>query len=426
MHAMDQESNEISSNDSTLSGLKLSFDGKEMPIVNSNEFYCLDGGFASHLPTHYKQTVENDPLWSCRALHTNPEAVIQTHKDFALAGADIITTNTYQATAEHLRKHVGLDMIDPIIEPHALLEESVKFARRGAQEAGKMGAKPFIAGAVGPYGACLCDGSEYTGNYLKAGSSAALKIGKDDNEIRDFLRNWHRDRIKRLHLGGVDIHAVETIPGSLEALAILDVLEEFPGSKAWISFQCKEGGKFTAGGESIEDAFCALVRHRSFRFKIIAVGANCVNPLDVCDILKCFNHVNNWSSWPNILNYNKIPYIVYPNAGRSWDGNSKSWISEESKSTYHANEILDNIGTWMKLGANIIGGCCQIGPEITKLIKRKITMEMFAAIQCRQVEDEKPENINPENEWSSVLKRLEKPSESSRKKRKEAEENTER
>ena len=80
----------------------------------------------------------------------------------------------------------------------------------------------------------------------------------------------------------------------------------------------------------------------------------------------------------------------------------------------------------MKLGANIIGGCCQIGPEITKLIKRKITMEMFAAIQYRQVEDEKPENINPENEWSSVLKRLEKPSESSRKKRKEVEENTER
>ena len=54
--------------------------------------------------------MEDDPLWSCRALHTDPEAVIKTHADFVRAGADIITTNTYQATAEHLRKHLGQDM----------------------------------------------------------------------------------------------------------------------------------------------------------------------------------------------------------------------------------------------------------------------------------------------------------------------------
>ena len=59
------------------------------------------------------------------------------------------------------------------------------------------------------------------------------------------------------------------MPGSLEALAILDVLEEFPGTKAWISFQCQEGGLLTAVGEKIEDAFCALVKHRSFRFKVL-------------------------------------------------------------------------------------------------------------------------------------------------------------
>ena len=64
------------------------------------------------------------------------------------------------------------------------------------------------------------------------------------------------------------MHAVETIPGSLEALAILDVLEEFPGTKAWISFNCRDGGQLTAAGESIEEAFCCLVRHRSFRFKV--------------------------------------------------------------------------------------------------------------------------------------------------------------
>ena len=71
-----------------------------------------------------------------------------------------------------------------------------------------------------------------------------------------------------MQLGGADIHAVETIPGSLEALAIIDVLEEFPGTKAWISFQCQDGGRLTATGETIEDAFCAIFKHRSFRFKV--------------------------------------------------------------------------------------------------------------------------------------------------------------
>ena len=71
-----------------------------------------------------------------------------------------------------------------------------------------------------------------------------------------------------MQLGGADIHAVETIPGSLEALAIIDVLEELPGTKAWISFQCQDGGRLTATGETIEEAFCAIFKHRSFRFKV--------------------------------------------------------------------------------------------------------------------------------------------------------------
>lgn len=410
---MDSNSSMASMEETKKFGCSIAEEGDELPTINDTDVYCLDGGFASHLPTHYKEPVDNDPLWSCRALHTNTEAVIKTHKDFVLAGADIITTNTYQASAEHLRKYVGPDMSDPIIGPHVLLEEAVKLARKGAEAAGKIGSKPFVAGSVGPYGACLCDGSEYNGNYLKLEHPLSKPLGADENAIREFLRNWHRDRIKRLRLGGANIHAVETMPGSLEALAILDVLEEFPGTKAWISFQCQEGGLLTAVGEKIEDAFCALVEHRSFRFKVVAVGANCVNPTDVTEILRCYNRVNNWNTWANILHYKKVPYVVYPNAGRKWDGNSKSWISQESQYGSNASDILENIALWIKLGANIIGGCCQVGPEITKLISNKINLEMFDAIQARHEEESK--NTNPNEEWSSVLERLEKPRDTNRK-----------
>ena len=71
----------------------------KMPF-EKNKFYCLDGGFASHLSTHFTSKIDGDPLWSCRALHDDPKAVVSTHVDFINAGANIITTNTYQVITD--------------------------------------------------------------------------------------------------------------------------------------------------------------------------------------------------------------------------------------------------------------------------------------------------------------------------------------
>jgi homocysteine S-methyltransferase len=68
-----------------------------MPF-EKDKFYCLDGGFASQLSSHFKSKIDGDPLWSCRALHDDPQSVVETHVDFIKAGANIITTNTYQVS----------------------------------------------------------------------------------------------------------------------------------------------------------------------------------------------------------------------------------------------------------------------------------------------------------------------------------------
>ena len=70
---------------------------------------------------------------------------------------------------------------------------------------------------------------------------------------------------------------------------------------------------------------------------------------------------------------------------------------------------MDNILDWMKLGANIIGGCCQIGPDMIKKISMKITLTMFEAVQARQEEEQR--NQNPDHEWPSISERLKKPAE---------------
>lgn len=78
-------------------------------------------------------------------------------------------------------------------------------------------------GSVGPYGASLHDGSEYTGSYAETTSP-------------ELMKEWHIPRIKALIEGGVDLLALETIPCKVEAEMLVQLLKEFPDVKAWLSF----------------------------------------------------------------------------------------------------------------------------------------------------------------------------------------------
>ena len=68
----------------------------------------IDGGFSTQLSTHVGDTIDGDPLWTARFLITNPNAIISTHLDFLKAGADIIQTNTYQASIDGFSKYMNI------------------------------------------------------------------------------------------------------------------------------------------------------------------------------------------------------------------------------------------------------------------------------------------------------------------------------
>lgn len=53
------------------------------------------------------------------------------------------------------------------------------------------------------------------------------------------LKVWHRPQVDCLAAAGVDLIAFETIPSIKEAEAVVELLREFPNSKAWLSFSCK-------------------------------------------------------------------------------------------------------------------------------------------------------------------------------------------
>lgn len=299
-------------------------------------YKLLDGGSATELLQLGKTFIHNDPLWSARLLHCDPDAIKTMHKSFLYAGSEIVVTTSYQASVKGFMEHLCCS------EDHAfgLIQNSVHLAKQACDEVAKEKGSHavLVAGSVGPYGAVLCDGSEYTGKYI-------------ENITQQELIDFHRPRIKALVEGGVDLIAIETIPAKLEAETILELLQhEFPRTKAWVTFSCKNGLE-TCHGES----FCESIQSVSSFNNVVAVGVNCTDPKYVTSLLKSIKP----------LNLQK-PVIVKPNSGEPWE-KEKGWYGKE-----HCPELCDMVLEWVENGGTWIGGCCRIFPSDIEKIRHKL------------------------------------------------------
>ncbi|XP_035509941.1 homocysteine S-methyltransferase 1 [Morone saxatilis] len=299
------------------------------PYMNDNGPLILDGGLATELEAQGAH-LQGDPLWSARLLHTNPQAIRDAHYRFLLSGADVITTATYQASVTGFISHLDLSSECA----RELLMSGVQLAKETAErfvsDSRPAGQRcPLVAGSVGPYGAFLLNGSEYTGAYAQ------------DMTVED-LKVWHRPQVDCLAAAGADLIAFETIPSIKEAEALVELLREFPNSKAWLAFSCKDG-KCISDGSLFTDA--VQITNRSPQ--LVAVGLNCCSPALVEPLL---------DSAGSLLSPD-MSWVVYPNSGEEWNS-KQGWLTSEKASAL----IPELSRTWMKQGAALIGGCCRIGP----------------------------------------------------------------
>ncbi len=172
----------------------------------------------------------------------------------------------------------------------------------------------------------LADGSEYTGAY-------------DLTEAE--LVAFHRPRVEALVEAGADLLAFETIPSATEGAALVRLLDELPGARAWLSFQCRDGER-TARGEPIEEAVAVTADQP----RIVAVGVNCTAPGDMPTLLAAARRATT------------LPLVAYPNAGRGWDAESRTWLAPDGVPFDPATAA-----GWRELGATWLGGCCGVGPS---------------------------------------------------------------
>lgn len=306
----------------------------------------LDGGFAGQLSRHISEKIEGHPLWTAQFLATKPEAIYATHLDFLRAGADIIETNTYQASVAGLTKYLKITETDAL----NLLKEAVTLAKKAVETYMKeveeqeniINKKPMVAGSCGPYGAYLHDYSEYSGSYGKMVS-------------RQELIDWHKPRIQALLDAGVDCLALETIPCKEEAEALLELLQEFPHARAWLSFSCQGSGSVIADGSDFQSV--AADCYRALPSQILAVGVNCIDPKHVFPLLKGINEK---------LSDDSIPLIVYPNRGGNYSA-KEGWIPVPDNDVFGLP-----ISEWLDLGVRYIGGCCRVFSDEIKVIRSEV------------------------------------------------------
>ncbi|XP_052784245.1 homocysteine S-methyltransferase YbgG-like [Mya arenaria] len=290
-------------------------------------FTVLDGGTATELVRLGHSSIDGDALWSARLLYSHPDVVKQVHKNFLEAGSNLAVTTSYQASVGGFMEHLHITNSEAI----ELIQRSVHLARNACDEvAQSQGTAPgLVAGSVGPYGACLLDGSEYTGAYMDALS---------DEEILE----WHKPRLQALVSAGVDLVAIETIPSQREAELLVRLIEqEFPDSKAYVTFSCKNETE-VCHGEQFRDAVASV----SSSTNVEAVGLNCTAPQYVTPLLKSIQG----------LKLQK-PIIVKPNSGESWTHHA-GWAGRDS-----VQEFSSLVSEWVEHGATWIGGCCRVYPE---------------------------------------------------------------
>ena len=282
----------------------------------------LDGAFATELEARGFSV--NDALWSAKALFERPDLVREVHLDYLRAGADVVTSASYQATVAGFMKR-GFSAE----EAAALIMKSVHLAQEArdlylAEREGD-GNTPLVAASVGPYGAYLADGSEYRGDY-------------DIDE--DTLVAFHSGRLVLLASAQPDLLACETLPCLVEARAIVRALREREiRIPAWFSFSCRDAAHISDG---MEIAVCA--RWLDTVPEAAAIGLNCTAPQYVESLIG------------EIRRETTKPIVVYPNSGETYDASDKSW--------HGAAEDFGTIARrWRTAGARLIGGCCRTTPR---------------------------------------------------------------
>jgi S-methylmethionine-dependent homocysteine/selenocysteine methylase len=250
------------------------------------------------------------PLWSARALWEAPETVLQIHRDYIDAGADILTANTFRTTRRTFRRAL---LPDRSGEHTRLAVELALRARAGAP-----GRPVLVAGSMAPLEDCY-----------------RPDLVPPDAELEEE----HGEQARRLAAAGVDLLLLETL-GTVREARLAAAAAAKTGIPMAVSFLCDREGRLY-GGEPLLDAVRAVMP-----LKPVALSLNCLPARCALPAIR------------QLKAGTLLPWGIYANAG----------VPGQEQAAVLAQDVApDEYGQlalgWLREGASFIGGCCGTTPE---------------------------------------------------------------
>ena len=261
---------------------------------------------------------------------TQPKAILNIHKEYLEAGADIIMTNTFSSTSIAMADYNMESLV------HDLNYESAQLAKKAVKEYDSPEKPRFIAGSIGPT------------NKTASMSPDVNNPGFREVHFDDLVVSYF-EQISALVDGGVDILFVETVFDTLNAKAALFAIENY-NIKNSVSVPIMLSGTLTdASGRTLSgqtlEAFITSVSH----INLLSIGLNCS-----FGAAGLFPYIKKMSLTTD------LPISVHPNAGLP-----NEFGEYDQSSVQMQNLIKDFLENKI---ANIIGGCCGTTPDHISLI----------------------------------------------------------
>ncbi|MGP1915994.1 MAG: homocysteine S-methyltransferase family protein [Candidatus Hodgkinia cicadicola] len=314
--------------------MKLTNSHLALEVINRKRVLILDGGIGTQIQT-FKLTKDYFNLASLRGNNEmlnilQPKVIEKIHFDYAKAGSDVLSTNTFGANslcqADYNSKgHCGkLNKYATLIARRASLKASFEMEKR-----------IFIAGVLGP-----------------TNKSASIPIDTSSPGRRgvmfDELNASYKLQIRTMIQNKIDLFLVETVFDTLNAkAAIAAYLNEHNDLSSKrpivISTTISDSSGRTLSGQTLE-AFWTSVKHAN----PLAVGLNCsLGVNQISNYAKALSEASGGLLW------------VYPNAGLP---NSAGDYTETALSFANEIKTIANV-----VGA--IGGCCGSNAKHIKSLK---------------------------------------------------------
>ena len=291
--------------------------------LNNGKLVILDGAMGSELEKSGAKMDKN--LWCGTCSVEFPELVTKVHEDYIKAGADVITTNTYACTPISM-KNYGLEK-----SIEEFNQKSVQVAKKAIKNSKKDIA---LAGSVSA-----------SGSFYKLGIKAMIP--------------GFKEQIKILKEEGVDLIILEAMSSQADIVQAMIECSYKINIPVWLSISCvidDKTNKVMLGYNDTVDSPPEV-------YENFEISLNRFSKLHKGPILIAHSDIDVTGKALDIAKENLNGILgVYPNTGYY---EKPHWKFADDITP---NDYLEYAKSWLKNGAQIIGGCCGLGVEEIKAI----------------------------------------------------------